>query len=130
MVVGLRTGDTEGNLEDVVDKTGGQLFELTSDSTGIAQAMADMLENTSASVKVAYEIIGGDEFKESITPAEGFVDVPKGGKVTFTANLTNPKSPSFFKDQAYDIVMWVKANGSIINRIRIPIEIDAHIPGI
>ncbi len=129
-VVGLRTGDTGGNLEDVVTKTGGQLFELASDSAGIAKAMADMLEATIASFKVAYQIIGGNEFIESITPAAGFVDVPKGGKVTFTANLTNRKSPSFFKDQAYEIVMWVKANDSIINRIRIPIEIDAKIPGI
>lgn len=126
-VVGLRTGDTKGDLENVVTKTGGQLFELASDSTGIAKAMADMLEATIVKFRVAYQIIGGDEFKESITPAEGFVEIKKGEKVTFTANLINPKSPSFFKDQVYDIVMWVKANDSIISRIRIPIAIAKRI---
>ena len=124
-VVGLRTGDTGGDLEDIVTQTEGQLFELASDSSGIATAMVQMLENTTASFEVAYQILGGNEFMESITPAEGFVDVSKGGSVTFTANLTNPKSRSFFKDQNYEIVLWVKANDSIIKRIRIPIEIDA-----
>jgi hypothetical protein len=130
MVVGMSSGNAKNDLIKIVDNTDGQLFELSTSSAGIAIALSDMMEAATISFNVAYQILAGDEFKESITPAEGFVEVPKGGSVTFKANLINQKSPSIFKDQMYDIVIWIKANGSIIKRIRIPIEIDAKIPGI
>jgi len=120
-VIGMSSGSAGTDLAYIVEETDGLLFELASNSAGITQAMSDMLEGVTASFNVAYQIIAGEEFIESITPITGFLDVLKGDSVTFTANLTNPKNPS--KVQAYNVVLWVKANDSIISRIKIPIAI-------
>ncbi|WP_028314235.1 S8 family serine peptidase [Desulfatibacillum aliphaticivorans] len=122
IVIGLESGDTEGDLQDVVDATDGFLFDLSSDSAEMADRIAEAMDEIQSSVDVSWQEITGGEFIKSLTPAK-YTDVAPGSTVDFELTLSNPKNIGKF-GQSYDVIIWFKAEDSLIQREWLPVYIQ------
>jgi hypothetical protein len=122
MVIGLESGTTIAQMGEIVNATGGIKDTLSSDSSGIVESLAAAIDTSTASLDISYQVVAGQEFVSGMTPAEGYVDQAPGETVTFTAHLTNPRQPGT-KAQNNDVLIWIKADGSVIGRVHIPVQI-------
>ncbi|SHJ43010.1 von Willebrand factor type A domain-containing protein [Desulfatibacillum alkenivorans DSM 16219] len=121
IVIGLDSGDSEGDLQDVVNATEGFLFDLSSDSAEMADKIAEAMNEIQSSVDISWQTVTGEEFVKSLTP-EKYTDVAPGSTLDFELTLTNPKSVGKYA-QDYDIFIWFKAEDSLIQREWLPVSI-------
>ena len=124
MVIGLESGMVNPQMSQIVTATGGTKYGLSSDSSGITMALATAIDSSTAHVNVDYEIIAGNSFLFTIEPA-GYIEQTPGSVTSFKFGLINSRDPGT-KVQHNDVVLWIKADDSVIGRIHIPIEILAR----
>src|SRR5664280_502765 len=123
-VIGLDSGNTQGDLQKVVDATGGTLYQLSGDSAEIAQKIKDAMAAKLASISLTVQKISGDKWVSNITPAS-YTSVGPGVTKTFTVELTGLKNQGI-EVLNYAVYLWVKGDSSaIIKRIKIPITVPS-----
>jgi hypothetical protein len=122
VVIGIDSGNTDGDLQQVVDATGGQLFLLGSDSSGIGQAIFDGLQTAVVEVDLSLKVVGDAWGFSSITDDPSWQDVPAGETRTMRVDFTGIKNRSVFGAQEYLMVIWVQAENSAILE-RFPIKV-------
>jgi subtilisin family serine protease len=121
-VIGLDSGHTNGDLEEITDATNGALFALSSDSSEIAEVIIQAIDEQLQEVDVSYEVVSGGEWIESVEPEE-YLDVVPPTTERFTVNIKRGKRNGIF-DQHYHVYLWVKVdNSAVIKRVHIPIVI-------
>ncbi|MEE9398950.1 MAG: S8 family serine peptidase [Dehalococcoidales bacterium] len=127
IVIGFQSGgssETEEDVKAVTDATGGETYELSSDSAEIADKIAEGLEAALAEVDLSIEKISGGEWISTISP-ETYEDVQSGETKTFTITLVGQKNNSI-QDLNYELYLWVWADGSaLLGRARIPIKVPS-----
>lgn len=119
-VIGLNSGDAGADLTNVVNATGGEVFDLTSgDIAGpIAQGITDQLQTVTLTV----ENVSVPGTVLAVSPAS-YSDVHPGDTKNFSLTLTGTMRQAIV-DQNYDVILWVRAdNSAIVKRVRIPITV-------
>lgn len=125
VVIGLDSGYTGGDLQLVCDSTGGLLFELASDSTGMGEAIWEGVNETVQLVDLSLSIIGDPEEFISRSSLETFTAVPPGESRTFTLTFQNNMNIPI-SDVSYEFRIWVRALGSaILERIPVFVTLKA-----
>lgn len=128
IVIGLQSGgssSTEEDMRRVTDATGGTLYELSYDSSQIADKIFEGLNAALAEVDLSLERISGNEWIQSIEP-ETYSSVKPGETKTFVITLKGQKNRSVIKDLNYDVYLWVWGdNSALLRRIRIPISVPS-----
>ena len=126
VVIGLDSGDSGGDVESIVDQTGGELFALSSDGAGIADAVVDGLDLVTGSVTLSLEAVSDPEgFVTTVSPA-WISSVGAGDthtfEVTFEGVLASPVAPLEFGN----IRLWIRADDGVAARV--PVEITVPEP--
>ena len=122
IVFGMQSGDLSSarrDIREVAIATGGKTFALASDSSTIAETIAEAVTGALSSLDVSLEPIAGGEWVTSIDPTSQTGE--PGETVTFTVNLTG-KRESSIDDLAYHVYLWARADGrALLKRVAIPI---------
>lgn len=121
IVIGLDSGDTQGDLQRIVDATKGSLFALSSNSSEIAEAIIEGIEEALAEVTLSVERISGGEWIFAINP-DKYSGVKPGETRTFTVTLNGIKNKGV-STLTYDVYLWIKADSGLLKRVRIPIAV-------
>jgi hypothetical protein len=116
-----------GDLERVTEATGGQIYHLSEDGEGIADAILEGLEVRLSMVSLSLDILGDAPGFVSVTDDPNWHDVPLGETRTMKAELTGLRDDSVFGPQEYLMVIWLRGQRSAILERR-PIKIV--VPGI
>ena len=126
VVVGLDSGDSGGDVQSIVDQTGGELFALSSSGDGIADAVLDGLDLVTGSVTLTLEAVNDPEgFVTAISPAwVGGVGAGDSHtfEVTFEGVLDAPVAQLVFSN----LRLWVRADDGVAARV--PVEITVPEP--
>ena len=87
VVVGLDSGDTEGDLPKVVEATNGVMYELGSDSSGIVAAILNAMDTITSKVDLVLKPVGDIYgIVQAITP-DIITDVGPGETRSFSVTL-------------------------------------------
>lgn len=119
-VLGLDSGAAYTDLYRVASATGGTVYSLTAANIAatIAEAITDKLANVDLTVKV---VSGGSWVDQASLPS--FLAVTPGQSRSFTVTLVG-KMNNGALDQAYEVYLWVRADGSaILKRVKIPVVV-------
>ncbi len=127
IVIGINSGTAEEDLQKIINATKGLLFNLSSDSKEIANALDKAISEIQQNVELCYEIITGEEFIKSISPitncyAEEKLKVKPGDKIDINLVLTNLKQPTI-KDKKYQAILWIRGNNSVLKKVDLTILI-------
>jgi len=124
-VIGLQSGDDEeatSDINDIVEATGGTMHELNYDSSEIANAIIEGMDDSLSKISIELNILSGLGWISGMDPLS-FEDVLPGQEVTFRVSLKGIKAKP--KDEIKtNIYIWAMGNKSaIIKRINIPIKV-------
>lgn len=141
IVIGLDSGDTGADLKNIVDATGGRMFALSSDSSGMADAiLTGVTEQTSKatlSLKILNDAEGfverdlngdgdfDDDGESGIDPV-GFPDVGPGETRTFRVMFTGAVK-SGIRTRSFPLRIEVRSKGvAVLKRIPVVITVPAE----
>jgi len=123
VVIGLDSGDTEGELQHVVDMTGGELFELSNDSAEIAESVYDGVYLATLEVDVRVEVVNDPEgFITAIIPAV-HEDVGVGQTVPFHIEFEGVLDEPVADLDFMDIRLWITGDGAILARVPVRVAV-------
>lgn len=123
IVIGLDSGDTQGQLQDIVDQTSGLFFELSSDSAEIVSAIYDGIYDVTQQMDLTIQIVNDPEgFVTAVVPETHFA-VESGDEVTFQVTLTGVLNEPVADLEFMNIRLWIMGNGGILARVPVRIVV-------
>jgi hypothetical protein len=123
VVIGLDSGDTRGDLQRVVDATGGSKYDLGSDSSGIVDAILLGMDGITSAVDIVLQPVGDlYGMVTSISP-EIFYDVSRYERRTFEVALTSDTAAASPIPRTIVFNLSVIGNDTAILR-QIPVAVE------
>lgn len=124
-IIALQSGDDDDakkDIEKIVENTKGSIYELSYDSSGIADAIADGMEESLSKIDLNIEILAGKRWIKSITPSS-FKDVVPGETKTFKVEIGGLKEVPMIEIKD-NLLMWILGNNSaLMKRVAVPVKI-------
>ena len=118
-----RADEARSDIEEISNATKGSTFELSSDSTGIADAITDDMDEVLSKIDLSIKAISGKSFVSAVTPTS-FKDVEPGESVVFNVRLKGALGWNPLKKNSYNIYLWIQGNESaLMKRVNIPLYI-------
>jgi len=121
VVVGLDSGDTEGDLPKVVEATNGVMYQLGSDSSGIVAAILNAMDTITSKVDLVLKPVGDIYgLVQQISP-DVITDVGPGETRSFSVTLTGTVLPG---DEPKTVVFSLAIMGNDVAIIKqVPIVV-------
>lgn len=125
VVIGLDSGDTQGDLDAIAAFTGGATYALSSDAAEIAEGVRAGIDTVLRSLEVRLEEVAPAGWVRSVEPAV-VVAPTRGQEIEFHIRLQGIRERADQHEQKYFVPFWVTARGSaVLRRVLVPITVPA-----
>ncbi len=126
IVYGLQSGSSSSvlaEIESITSVTNGSVFQLSHDSSLIADAIASAVDEFLSKTDIELSIFAGQEWISNVVPSI-YEDILPDQTVSFSLELMGIKQ-SGMNSLDYQIELWAIGNGGVVlGRYKIPIHVE------